>query len=1396
MQADSKMQRFIDYFLVIGVNERQKSKCDPCRFRNKAKKLKTCIVIILTIFFSLQLQSEPGVIDGQILCKIPEQDWEEAPLVNENLALFCQPLGWKLISQPQDPTFFVSVLTDIKANRHYCACLTFWERIINADTKRCDDDDADCDSVLFEGPTELYAPKSLVLVSRFHYVEILRNCLSTIYTVYSDKVDVPLETVLGNLLACIEVPAPGESEIEFSLGAGDCQYLQCSPNPTVPHTGQIVYDLAEQLGIHAMITLFVAVMSEHKVLIHSRSFSRLHDACEALISLMYPFRYSHVYIPLLPSTLVEVLSIPTPFLIGCHSDLRHEFEDLLIETIVVDLDCGWLSVPDIRLPKLDVHSQSQLIAQLCQVIKPQSVNADRAFQNLHPTPASAPHLLDKEIRAIFLRFLTQTLLGYRNFLQVVRILPTPYITFHKSLFLGTRNLVGNEFAVRLLDSMFFSTFIVERGPPFRDLDLFDHLYSTMDQILIAESKNPATFLANVRKLAEQLLLNEFSSNTKNPNVKILRPSAEGIKHTQQSTFPEVDAKQIQEKIENEMIKHEMTESLRKRAENLKHQVPFGVSMDRLPGLGDGDGNLITNSARRLEVLKSCVNSIFENKVADARKTFPAVLRALKSKFARLALARELSAHVNANGGNAVLEREQFDLIVKLMNCALQQDSDNLRSISVEGAELGDVHGLAGALLPLSMSFCRRLNTGIFQFAYSCLQEHDIWGRIGFWESCFYADVQKDLIGLYRSELHETPTASDALEIAAQQLPKLVAMSPDDVATRLSNENSTVYSQLIHYASRMVYLRLPMDVAEKERSVTNSRDHTGGGGDNPENYYDNNRDLDCESAQEESGRSLNANQTTGELSGNVIRFVQRFIDKITLECGVAEEQLQSLEVLVPSIVALHVDTLDAVYKESQKLPPITKAKITLPPLLAGEQLEIHGLRAFLLPDGREELLGNSYQDSGPTAGGIIGCIGGPVFLPAEGALFLTNYRIIFKGRPWDPLASDCCVIRSFPIATLTKEKRIHLSSQVTSSLDQCLHEGLQMRANCFQVMRVGFDQEVGPDAIELLRKLINKARAPANVFHLFTFTSQLAASAQLRLLSLQKQKEKNGTLRGFAKKTLMKTAERTGIHMPKSKRKNKDRSLSNYISEAGEPNSPSANDSTEETVSLPSMPPPIPPPPTTNVVESAIHKEKDSRTLRKLLELPYVKDYQRLGLANLRTFWQLSSSQFQGQGKAGLLQALVGGTGTNSNNALLNSQRDLRISIVNLHYAVSPTYPAFVVVPACIGDESIKKLTKCYKLQRFPAIIWRHPQHRTLLLRAGQLHGKGLIGLLKAHTTNNIPGSSIPHPPTQDSSAFEQEKFFKAVVAITPLTGTISNSSYSGIYLFNLDLLTLFFSYVF
>lgn len=59
-------------------------------------------------------------------------------------------------------------------------------------------------------------------------------------------------------------------------------------------------------------------------------------------------------------------------------------------------------------------------------------------------------------------------------------------------------------------------------------------------------------------------------------------------------------------------------------------------------------------------------------------------------------------------------------------------------------------------------------------------------------------------------------------------------------------------------------------------------------------------------------------------------------------------------------------------------------------------------------------------------------------------FLFLKKLFFLFFP----ACEQVIVRSFPIATLTKEKRVNV--QYLTQVDQFLQEGLQLRSNTFEV----------------------------------------------------------------------------------------------------------------------------------------------------------------------------------------------------------------------------------------------------------------------------------------------------------------------------------------------------------
>lgn len=83
----------------------------------------------------------------------------------------------------RQPSFFVAVLTDIDAQRHYCACLAFNEPVALTPAllrRRPDEEDEEDEEdelvtgALVQHHSLMYAPKCLVLVSRLDCVPAFR----------------------------------------------------------------------------------------------------------------------------------------------------------------------------------------------------------------------------------------------------------------------------------------------------------------------------------------------------------------------------------------------------------------------------------------------------------------------------------------------------------------------------------------------------------------------------------------------------------------------------------------------------------------------------------------------------------------------------------------------------------------------------------------------------------------------------------------------------------------------------------------------------------------------------------------------------------------------------------------------------------------------------------------------------------------------------------------------------------------------------------------------------------------------------------------------------------------------------------------------------------------------
>ncbi|XP_069764357.1 myotubularin-related protein 5 isoform X7 [Narcine bancroftii] len=1210
---------------------------------------------------------------GRIIQRFPEKEWEDNPFP-EGIQLFCQPGGWQLVLERKSPNFFVAVLTKINSERHYCACFTFWEAVESSQQNHADVTDED--SKFIQTP-QLFAPKSLVLVSQLDHTEVFRNCLGLIYTIYIDCLDFPLEKVIGNLLTCI-VPITGGSQRTISLGAGDRQVIQIPISDALPVTGCSVALLLKQLGINNVLDLFCAALTEHKILFLSSSYQRLTEACRALLALMFPLKYSFTYIPILPAQLIEVLSSPTPFIIGIHSSFRADMQDLL-DVIVADLDGSTVVIPEcIHISVLPEPYLAQTQTALSMVLDPELEYADYAFPPSSMS-VSSMKFQDKEIRAVFLRLFAQLFQGYRWSLQIIRIHPEPVIRFHKVAFLAQRVLLDDDFLTKVLDGMAFAGFVSERGSPYRVCDLFDELVANEIERIRSEEGNPQKVLKHVKEISEMLHRNENPY----PAVamhKIQKPTEGSYLRMQRKTFPQLDEGMVQWIIDQATAKLKNAPPAVKA--EMKCMVPMGPPT---AAVIDRNGIILANSARRLEVVRNCITYIFENKMLEAKKMLPAMLRALKGRAARQCLTEELNLHVMQN--RAVLDHQQFDYVVRMMNCALQ-DCTPL-----------DEHVVAAAFLPLVTAFCRKLGSGVTQFAYSCVQEHLVWTNLQFWEAMFYSDVQNHIRALYlemdSEQLLETGPVNgereerSALEVGAEQLCMWPTYSKEKQQELIDKEESTVYSQAIHYGNRLTYLLLPLDTSKNRllrstaigdmESVSNSFVTNSIAGSMAESY-------DTESGFEDA--------ETSDVANSVVRFINRFVDKVCTESGVSSDHLKALHANLPDIVQMHIETLDAVHRESKRLPPIQKPKLLRPSLLIGEELVMEGLRVFLEPDGREESMGGS--------------VGGPRILPAEGAIFLTSYRIIFKGVPIETLVGEQTVIRSFPVASFTKDKKISQHSRT----EQDIQDRIQLRSSTFQLMKIAFDEEVGSEMVELFRKHIHKLRYPQYVHSSFAFTVGQAAKQVIE----PKQKEKNPSLRTMSK-NIMKNAKKTigRQHITRKKFTPPTLDQRGIPAHGDNPDQISVSEEMEQSA----------------LTLSSTIRSTDKSTMSHVVERACCRDYQRLGL------------------------------GTLSNSLTRSKNEPFRITTVNRMYGVCRSYPSLLIIPQTIQDNTMHRISRCYRQNRFPVVCWRNSRTKAVLLRSAGLHGKSVVGFFKSQ---NAPTAG---PSPADSTSIEQEKYLQAVINSMP-----------------------------
>jgi len=225
-----------------------------------------------------------------------------------DVSLFCMPTGVNVARHfgPPLPTFFSFCLTVTEeGQRMYGCCLTFYEPLTREVTEVRDDD---------QYAVDLYTPKCLCLLSRWPFFDAFREYLVLLFTLSQGPNDIPLERRLFHLLYATPMPAYGTT-VSVSLESSLINFAR-PPIVDFPLLDTSMMPLFRCLDIDNVLLLFKVLLLEHKIVMHSKHKSLLLPAAETVCAILFPFKFQHVYIPVMPTALAEYLQAPVPYLIG------------------------------------------------------------------------------------------------------------------------------------------------------------------------------------------------------------------------------------------------------------------------------------------------------------------------------------------------------------------------------------------------------------------------------------------------------------------------------------------------------------------------------------------------------------------------------------------------------------------------------------------------------------------------------------------------------------------------------------------------------------------------------------------------------------------------------------------------------------------------------------------------------------------------------------------------------------------------------------------------------------------------------------------------------------------------------------------------------------------------
>ncbi|XP_053321243.1 DENN domain-containing protein 5B isoform X1 [Spea bombifrons] len=325
---------------------------------------------------------------SKVLAHYP-QNVEWNPFDQDAVNMLCMPKGLSFRTQAdnRDPQFHSFIITREDGSRTYGFVLTFYEEVTSKqicsamqtlyhmhnaeqsngvyassscsmDSLASSVDDADATSLAklqrynsYDiSKDTLYVSKCVCLITPLPFMQPCKKFLTQLYKAVTSPQPppLPLESYIHNVLYEVPLPAPGRS-LRFY---GVYEPIVCQrPGPgELPLSDYPLREAFELLGLENLVQLFTCVLLEMQILLYSQDYQRLMTVAEGVTSLLFPFQWQHVYVPILPASLLHFLDAPVPYLMGLQSKEGTDRSKLELpqeaNLCFVDIDNHFIELPE------------------------------------------------------------------------------------------------------------------------------------------------------------------------------------------------------------------------------------------------------------------------------------------------------------------------------------------------------------------------------------------------------------------------------------------------------------------------------------------------------------------------------------------------------------------------------------------------------------------------------------------------------------------------------------------------------------------------------------------------------------------------------------------------------------------------------------------------------------------------------------------------------------------------------------------------------------------------------------------------------------------------------------------------------------------------------------------